>query len=541
VLHKSKQKLSALGIQPKLVLIFIFFSFASVAALVFIVSKGVGDGLLNYVNQREQVQVLDIKEDLETFYAEQQNWSSFKGLGANRVWQVFIETSVGNIRARGLQRLIDAERRNQGANGSNENLPNNADNPGRNNTNRNNASRNNTPRNSGARNTESRFRPAPQRQRPQTNLGRRIRLLDGEGLLVAGPRNPAPNAQAFILEYNGQTVGQLTVNRIAFLQGEYELAFQAAQKRTVFVTALVLLVFSALMAWGVGRHFLSPINRLAKGTQDLAGGKLGLQIASKRKDELGELVGLFNQLSSSLEASKSARDQWVADIAHELRTPLGIMRGEIEALQDGTRKVTETALSSLFEEVAYLSRLVNDLYELSLSDAGGLKYQFRPCSLTEIVQSVVESFRATAEKEDLHIEFENSLDPTILMPLDEDRIAQLVSNLLTNSCRYTEKPGKVVVRLSSSLELNPTVASDMTQLTVSDSSPGVSDEHIPRLFDRLFRVEASRNRATGGAGIGLAICKNIAEAHGGTISAAPSEYGGLTINVILPSSPSVSH
>ena len=133
-------------------------------------------------------------------------------------------------------------------------------------------------------------------------------------------------------------------------------------------------------------HFLSPINRLAKGTQELAGGKLGLQIASQRKDELGELVGLFNQLSSSLESSKSARDRWVADIAHELRTPLGIMRGEIEALQDGTRKVSEASLGSLLEEVSYLSRLVNDLYELSLSDAGGLKYQFRPCNLVEIVQ-----------------------------------------------------------------------------------------------------------------------------------------------------------
>lgn len=539
--QKIKQKLSGLGMLPKLVIIFIFFSFASVAALVFIVSKGVGDGLLNYVNQREQMQVLDIKDDLESFYAEQRSWELFRGAGVNRAWQVFIETSVGNIRARGLQRLIDAERRSQEDNGPNENLSNNVDNPGRNNTNRNNANRNNNSRNSGARNSESRFRPPPPRQRPQTNLGRRIRLIDEGGLLVAGPRNPAPNAQVFSLEYNGQIVGQLTVNRIAFLQGEYELAFQAAQKRTIFVTALVLLMFSALMAWGVGRHFLSPINRLAKGTQDLAGGKLGLQIASKRKDELGELVGLFNQLSSSLEASKSARDQWVADIAHELRTPLGIMRGEIEALQDGTRKVTETALNSLFEEVAYLSRLVNDLYELSLSDAGGLKYQFRSCNLVEIVQSVVESFRTTAEKEGLRIEFENLLDPTTLMSLDEDRIAQLVSNLLTNSCRYTEKPGKVIVSLSSNSQLNVASASDSIQLSVSDSSPGVSDEHMPRLFDRLFRVEASRNRATGGAGIGLAICKNIAEAHGGTITAAPSEHGGLTINVILSSSPRVTH
>jgi two-component system sensor histidine kinase BaeS len=533
VFQKLRQKLNALGMRPKLVIIFVFFSFASVAALVFIVSKGVGDGLLNYVNQREQIQVLDIHDDLESFYAEQQSWSLFQG--SNRAWQLFIDSSVGNIRGRGLPQIIETERRPQGENGSSQNAPS------RNNTNRNNNDRNNDSRNSGVGNNELRFRPPPSRRRSQTNLGRRIRLIDEGGLLVAGPRNPAPNAQTFTLEYNGQSVGQLTVNRITLLQGQFELAFQAAQRRLTYITAIVLLMFSALMAWGVGRHFLSPINRLAKGTQELAGGKLGLQIASQRKDELGELVGLFNQLSSSLESSKSARDRWVADIAHELRTPLGIMRGEIEALQDGTRKVSEAALGSLLEEVSYLSRLVNDLYELSLSDAGGLKYQFRPCNLVEIVQSIVDSFRVTADREGLDVKFENSLVSTQLMSLDEDRIAQLVSNLLTNSVRYTDKPGKVVVSLSPDLSLSSASAADTIQLTVSDSSPGVLEEHIPHLFDRLFRVEMSRNRATGGAGIGLAICKNITEAHSGTISAAASKYGGLTVVVVLPINPIGNH
>ncbi|MDG2087193.1 MAG: ATP-binding protein [Arenicellaceae bacterium] len=527
MLQKRIQKLITLGLLPKLVIIFVFFSFASVAALVLIVSSG--DGLLNYVNQREQIQVLDIHDDLESFYAEQQSWNLFQG--TNRAWQLFIETSVGNIRGRGLQQIIETARSTQNENGTNESAPN-----------RNNASRNNNAlRNREASNNELRFRPPAPRRRPQTNLGRRIRLLDEGGLLVAGPRNPAPNAQAFTLEYNGQSVGQLTVNRIALLQGEFELAFQAAQRRLTYITAIVLLMFSALMAWAVGRYFLSPINRLSKGTQELAGGKLGLQLKNHRKDELGELVGLFNKLSSSLEASKSARDRWVADIAHELRTPLGIMRGEIEALQDGTRKVNETALSSLLEEVAYLSRLVNDLYELSLSDAGGLKYQFRPCNLVEIVQSIVDSFRVTADREGLDVKFENLLVSTQLMSLDEDRIAQLVSNLLTNSVRYTDKPGKVVVSLSPASSLSSASAADAIQLMVSDSSPGVLEEHIPHLFDRLFRVEMSRNRTTGGAGIGLAICKNITEAHGGTISAAASKYGGLTVVVVLPINPIGNH
>ena len=513
---------------PKLVIIFVLFSFASAGAMIWIVSKGLDEGFLEYVNQREQTQVLDIKADLESLYSESGNWALFQKRDGDSQWDQFLETFIGTprARARANNRIATSDDSAQ-----EQRLPNQRE----------------LRVQSGPRAREALRQGGFDRdltevlqiaiqnrlRRLQSNsLISRIRLVDAGGLIVAGKQQAGSNARTYPLEYMGQSVGQMTVDRIALLQGEYELSYQADQRRWLYIAALVLLLCSAMMAWGVGRHFLTPVNRLAKGTKALASGELGMQIAGDRKDELGELIVLFNQLSSELKASKSTRDQWVADIAHELRTPLSIMRGEIEALQDGTRKVSKKALNSLKEEIYYLSRLVNDLYELSLSDAGGLKYQFRPCDLAELVQGVVESFSGNEKSSDLTVTFDNEIDATTILSLDEDRIAQLLSNLLVNSSRYTNKPGVIVVRLAHH------VAGDKAgiELSVADSSPGVDEENLPHLFDRLYRVEKSRNRATGGAGIGLAICKNIAEAHGGTITAQPSELGGLTVIVRFPNS-----
>jgi two-component system sensor histidine kinase BaeS len=212
-------------------------------------------------------------------------------------------------------------------------------------------------------------------------------------------------------------------------------------------------------------------------------------------------------------------------VSHELRTPLTVMRGEIEAMLDGIRKTDKAAIESLHAEVLHIGKLVDDLYQLALSDAGNLHYRLHEVDLTVLVSAVTGRFqpRATAAQLTLSVQLPPS---AIAMQADPDRLTQVISNLLENSMRYTDAPGKIAV----SLDLRAGVA----LLNIEDSVPGVPDEQHEKLFDRLYRVDQARTRQKGGSGLGLAICKALVTAHGGTIQAMPSSLGGLKVAIHLP-------
>src|SRR6185503_9855531 len=237
--------------------------------------------------------------------------------------------------------------------------------------------------------------------------------------------------------------------------------------------------------------------------------------------ELARLASDFNALAQTLEAARQARRQWIADIAHELRTPLSILRGEIEALQDGVRPLTQAAIGSLASEAGRLARLVEDLHTLSLSDVGELGYHMEPVDLAELVRETLDGQRrALADK---GLELELSAAPDVMIRGDEGRLAQVFGNLLQNSLRYTDAPGVVAVRVERD-----------GRVIWQDSAPGVPEEDLRRLTERLFRVEGSRNRASGGSGLGLAIARAIVQAHGGTLGASASPLGGLRIELAFP-------
>jgi two-component system sensor histidine kinase BaeS len=243
-------------------------------------------------------------------------------------------------------------------------------------------------------------------------------------------------------------------------------------------------------------------------------------------DELGQLARDFNSLALTLEKNEQARRQWVADISHELRTPLAVLRGEVEALQDGVRQTTPETLHSLHSEVMRLSRMVDDLHQLALSDVGALTYRKRKVNLGEELREAADSFRSGFAGKGIMLAADLPSAPAIDVFADPERLHQLFNNLLDNSLKYTEAGGRLDIRL----ETGEGVAS----IHFMDSAPGVPEAEIGRLFDRLYRVESSRSRATGGAGLGLAICRNIVEAHEGTITAKPSPLGGVWITVVLP-------
>jgi two-component system sensor histidine kinase BaeS len=212
-------------------------------------------------------------------------------------------------------------------------------------------------------------------------------------------------------------------------------------------------------------------------------------------------------------------------MAHELRTPLAIISGELEAMSDGVRPLDREQLDSVRDEVNQLSALVNDLHSLTLTDSGALAYKMQRVDLGELVQLTVDSFRGQAAGKDLELAY-SSPPQGVCLQGDEQRLRQLLRNLLDNSVRYTDAGGKIIVMLEKDRQ--------QARLTISDSTPGASRDECERLFDRLYRLEGSRNRNSGGSGLGLAICRNIVEAHGGQISAQPGPDGGLLITATLP-------
>ena len=268
------------------------------------------------------------------------------------------------------------------------------------------------------------------------------------------------------------------------------------------------------------RDFLDYVNRIGVDRLEQASVRIG-----KRYEEVGALAKDFNRLADALERNQQARRDWGADIAHELRTPLSILRGEIQALQDGVRPVSAEALASLQSECDRLTALVGDLYQLALSDAGALEYRFVEMDLGAVVMDAADEHRRALTDAGLTLAIE-SLPTSMKVRGDEQRLSQMLGNLLVNARRYTDVPGTIRIRAARE--------GKSWNLCIEDSPPGVPTNLLPKLFDRLFRVETSRSRAAGGAGLGLAICRNIVEAHGGKIEAGVSALGGLAITVSLP-------
>jgi two-component system sensor histidine kinase BaeS len=355
---------------------------------------------------------------------------------------------------------------------------------------------------------------------------RRIVLLDAEKNAVFGPASLPDKLSLRPITQNGATVGYLGLLPPRIVSDARQMRFVREQKQAFTLIALAVVLAAALLSIPLARQMVRRIRELASATHLLASGKFGTRIAGESSDELGQLSRDFNTLALTLEKNEEARRQWVADISHELRTPLSVLRGEIEAMQDGVREATPQAIGALHSEVMKLGRLVDDLYELSLSDLGALTYRRAETDLAGQMLRALDPYRSEFAGRGIALEVEAPPGRTFPLFADPDRLQQLFANLLENSLKYTESGGRLKVRIERR-ERAATVHFE-------DSGPGVPAPELGKLFDRLYRVEGSRSRATGGAGLGLAICRNIVEAHNGTIAAFPSPMGGLWVKVEIP-------
>ncbi|HBA88713.1 MAG TPA: two-component sensor histidine kinase [Geobacter sp.] len=354
----------------------------------------------------------------------------------------------------------------------------------------------------------------------------RVMLLDADRRQIAGPPVKQDQVEFKKISTNGRTVGYLGLRPRQRLTDTHQLLFVKKQKLALGMVAAVMLLISAAISLPLANRLVLPIRRLAASMHRLASGEFQTRVDVGPEDELGQLARDFNTLALSLENNERARRRWVADISHELRTPLSILRGEIEAIQDGVRQAGPDSMRSLHGEVMHLSRLVEDLYQISLYDVGALKYRKESVDLKELLEDALESFAGEFRQKGIELAAQLSEAGRFGAFADPDRLNQLFSNLLDNSLKYTDAGGE----LSVGLERRGPVA----VIEFADTAPGVAPEDLDHIFDRLFRVESSRNRALGGAGLGLAICKNIVEAHEGAIAALPAPKGGVLIRIELP-------
>ncbi|MCF6643287.1 two-component system sensor histidine kinase BaeS [Raoultella ornithinolytica] len=350
-------------------------------------------------------------------------------------------------------------------------------------------------------------------------------VVDQKGRVLVGPRERVPeDGSRRNIVVNGVSVGAVIASPVERLTRNTDINFDRQQKRTSWLIVALSTILAALATFPLARGLLAPVKRLVEGTHRLAAGDFTTRVAVSSSDELGRLAQDFNQLASTLERNQQMRRDLMADISHELRTPLAVLRGELEAIQDGVRKFTPDSVTSLQAEVATLTKLVDDLHQLSMSDEGALAYQKTSVDIITLLEVAAGAFRERFASRGLTIAVSLPENATVFG--DGDRLMQLFNNLLENSLRYTDSGGRLLISASQT--------GRRIILDFADSGPGVSDQQLERLCERFYRAEGSRNRASGGSGLGLAICVNIVAAHGGTLRADHSPFGGVSIKVELP-------
>jgi len=353
-------------------------------------------------------------------------------------------------------------------------------------------------------------------------------VVDERGAVLVGPRSPVPpDGMRRQIKVSGQQVGEVIASPVERLTRNTDINFDRQQRRTSWLIVGLATLLAALATFPLARGLLSPVKRLVEGTHKLAAGDFTTRVTPSGEDELGKLAQDFNQLASTLEKNQTMRRAFMADISHELRTPLAVLRGELEAIQDGVRKFTPESVASLQAEVGTLTKLVDDLHQLSMSDEGALAYQKAPVDIITLIEMAAGAFRERFNGRGLQLWL--SLPDRATVFGDRDRLMQLFNNLLENSLRYTDAGGELLI--------TGELSARSLALHFSDTAPGVNDEQLSMLFERFYRAEGSRNRASGGSGLGLAICQNIVAAHNGTLSASHSPSGGLRVTVDLPLDP----
>jgi signal transduction histidine kinase len=359
-----------------------------------------------------------------------------------------------------------------------------------------------------------------------------LRVLDADRQEVGGrggqTRSTAEFDAEFPISVDGQTVGYLLAEP-AGQSGRAGEQYLASVNQAIIWAGLLAIITALILGIFLARRITRPISRLALATRAVAGGDFNQQVEVTSADEIGQLAEDFNHMAHTLALSERQRRQLLADTAHDLRTPISIIRSHLEAMLDGVFPLTQENLAAIHEETLHLSRLVEDVRILSLAETGHLPLTKKALNLQELAGQVVSSFAPLAELDGVRLI--SDLPEVRAVMADEARIRQVLANLISNALRFAplgrQDPPTVTVSL---LEEAGTVL-----ISVADSGPGLTADQQQRVFDRFWRAAAARDRQSGSSGLGLAIAKSIVEAHNGQISvqSTPGEGTVFTIGLVM--------
>jgi len=375
-------------------------------------------------------------------------------------------------------------------------------------------------------------------------LGQRMILVDGQGIVISDTAGELDGqtltstqlANGAPVMVNDTLAGTILVTPNDFA-GTNTLAgqFLASVKQSIILSVVFASMIALLLGAILFFQITAPLRQLNKAASGIANGDLSQRVAIRSHDELGELSQTFNQMAESLDRAETQRQHLMADIAHELRTPITVIQANLEAMLDEVLPLDVEQVAVLHDETLLLSRLVADLRLLSQAEAGALKLEPQETEIISLIHRVVEKIKVQAQQNGINLEIEIPEDlPRIR--IDADRITQVLNNLIGNALRYTPQGGKIIVSAAKSSGLAGTI-----QISVTDTGSGIDPEALPFVFDRFYRADQSRARNSGGSGLGLAIVKQLVEAHGGKVGAVSPVFSnadkqgyGTRITITLP-------
>jgi two-component system sensor histidine kinase BaeS len=374
-----------------------------------------------------------------------------------------------------------------------------------------------------------RFTPRP--PPPPDSIEGWIQIYNPHGDWLAGRPQAGSPSTVRLVQIQGTSIAEIRLYR-SNQPSSVDAAFLMRQYLGLGLAGAAALLVSLIIGWLVARRWVRPLKALQLTTHRIAAGDLSIRTEPTGAQEIAQLMTDVNAMTASLDGLQKARKLWIAQISHELRTPLSVLRGELEAVQDGARKPDDALIQNLLDEVLHLGRLVGDLHTLSMADVGQLHCEFQTQDVHPELLRITNRYAAIAESRGLILQQDFQTD-SVIATWDMRRIIQVLTNLLENSLRYTDAPGRIDIQWQ--------VKRGIFSLLLEDSAPSVQGHSLDQMFEPLYRADTARTRKpnddAGGSGLGLAIVRVIVQAHQGSIHASQSQLGGIKITLTLPLNP----
>ena len=309
--------------------------------------------------------------------------------------------------------------------------------------------------------------------------------------------------------------------------GQAEQTFLEDSQRSLGIAAFVAIAIAVALGFIISNLITGPMQQLASSARKIALGDLTQRVRHRSDDEVGDVSHAFNSMAEQLEKKEKSRKQLLADVAHELRNPLSIVQGNLEAWLDGVITPTPEQIASVYDETVLLNRLITDLRELSLAEAGQLKLHLEQADIGGLINAEITVFQARCQEKQVSLNA-NLADNLPQLNIDRDRIRQTLHNLLGNALRYTPAGGYITVQANAA-------GDSRVLVSVTDSGSGIDPADLPYVFDHFYKADKSRQRIHGGAGIGLALVKKYVELHGGTVRVESEAGKGSKFSFTVPS------